>query len=374
MQTGGGNSIRAILLLICAVGIVSGQSATPTPPVEDEVIRVETELIDVPVQVLDKTGKPILGLSRNSFIINEDGKPQEIAEFSTTAAPMEVALLLDTSGSTRAELNLIRRAAQHFIDSLREGDRVAIISFRTNTSGGVAEAVPEIVQATTGDRVALSKSLENVGTSNGTPYYDALVAIVEKVFGVEPNAAFRGRRALVALTDGVDSTSATDFSEPKEILEQAGIANYFIKVNTRPYFEENLLGDCQTAIRFSRAQIRRYYGGFGAGSNVERAVDFCQLGEFERLAVSKRLYEIADGEMSELADRSGGRVFPIDGISGARLAFRQVAAELGTMYSIGYYSTNEAKDGKFRSIKVTIKGVPDGAQIRAREGYTASRR
>ncbi len=366
--------ITAVMVVIWCVSIADGQSATPTPPVEDEVIRVETELIDVPVQVLDKTGKPILGLSRSSFVINEDGKQQEIAEFSTTAAPMEVALLLDTSGSTRAELNLIRRAAQQFIDSLREGDRVAIISFRTNTSGGVAEAVPEIVQTLTGDRAALSRSLESVGTSNGTPYYDALIEIAEKVFGDEPNAAFRGRRALVALTDGVDSTSATDFSEPKELLEQAGIATYFIKVNTRPYFEENLLGDCQTAIRFSRAQIRRYYSGFGTGSNVERAVDFCQLGEFERLAVSKSLYEIADAEMAELAKLSGGRVFPIDGISGARLAFRQVADELGTMYSIGYYSANEAKDGKFRSIKVTVKGVPPGSQIRAREGYTALRR
>ncbi len=374
MRNLGKNSVRALLLLLATVGIAGGQSASPTPPVEDEIIRVETELIDVPVQVLDKAGRPVLGLGRNSFIIAEDGKTQEIAEFSTTTAPMEVALLLDTSGSTRAELNLIKRAAQQFIDSLREGDRVAIISFRTNTSGGVAEAVPEIVQAMTGDRAALSRGLENVGTSNGTPYYDALVQVAEKIFGDEPAASFRGRRALVALTDGVDSTSATDFSEPKELLERAGIANYLIKVNTRPYFEENLLGDCQTAIRFSRAQIRRYYSGFGTGSNVERAGDFCQLGEFERLAVSKRLYEIADAEMSELAKLSGGRVFPVDGISGARLAFRQVAAELGTMYSIGYYSTNESRDGKFRSIKVVVKGVPEGSQIRAREGYTGSQK
>ena len=75
---------------------------------------------------------------------------------------------------------------------------------------------------------------------------------------------FRGRRALVALTDGVDSTSLAEFDEVREELEKAGIVCFFIQVDTRDFFEDNLLGDCEGAMRFSQAQIRRYYRQFGA--------------------------------------------------------------------------------------------------------------
>jgi Ca-activated chloride channel family protein len=104
---------------------------------------------------------------------------------------------------------------------------------------------------------------------------------------------------------------------------------------------------------------------------MERTDDFCKLGDFERLAVSKKLYEIADLEMSTLAKTSGGRVFPVSDLSEARSAFRSVAEEIGTKYSLGYYSTNDKRDGTYRKIKVELKGVPPGSVVRAREGYTA---
>jgi VWFA-related protein len=191
------------------------------------------------------------------------------------------------------------------------------------------------------------------------------------VFGRAPEEQFRGRRALVALTDGVDSTSVADFDEAKEKLERDGVISFFIQVNTRPFFEENLLGDCAGSMRFSPSQIRRYYKTFGSKANVERTDDFCKLGDFERLAVSKTLYEIADSEMGKLAKTSGGKVFPVADLSEARSAFKAVADEIGTKYSLGYYSSNEKRDGTYRKIRVDLKGVPAGAVIRAREGYTA---
>ena len=129
-------------------------------------------------------------------------------------------------------------------------------------------------------------------------------------------------RALVALTDGVDSTSVADFDEARTKLEKNGIISFFIQVNTRPFFEENLLGDCASAIRFSQAQIQRYYKTFGRNANMERTTDFCKLGDFERLAVSKALYELADMEMQGLAKSSGGKVFPVDDLGAARGAFK----------------------------------------------------
>ncbi len=359
-----------MLLTVGTCAAVEAQDKKLPRP-DDEVIRVDTELIEVPIVVTDRSGKPILNLKRANFAVAEDGKDQEIAEFGATTAPFEVVLLLDTSGSTRSELQLIQRSALYFIESLRPGDRVSIIAFNTATRDRRSFAVGEIVAGLTADRRELRSALERVSTSNGTPYYDSLLDVARKIFHEEPRPEVRGRRALVALTDGVDSTSVADFAEARELLEDAGIICYFIKVDTRSYFEENLLGDCEMALRFSAAQIRRYYRRLGTSSRVETTSDFCQLGDFERLAISKKLYELASEEMNLLAKASGGKVFPVGDISEARGAFKNIADEIGTKYSLAYYSTNEKRDGTYRRITVTLKGLPTGAQVRAREGYTA---
>jgi VWFA-related protein len=361
---------RYVLLLLFVSGFVLHLPAQ-TEEKDDDVIRVDTQLVDVPIVVTDKSGKPILSLKQTNFVVYEDGVKQEISEFAATSAPFEVALLLDTSGSTRSDLTLIQRAAANFIASLRPGDRVSVISYRTDRNETQAFAVSEVLSDLTDDRERLKGVIEAVKTSNGTPYYDSLLQVVEKVFAKPARDDFRGRRALVALTDGVDSVSAAEFDEVKEKFGKAGITSYFIQVNTREFFEENLLGDCRIAIRFSTAQIRRYYRTYYPRSNVEKTFNFCGLGDFERLAMSKGLYELADRQMKELAKISGGRVFPVADLSEARNAFKSVADEIGTKYSLGYYSSNEKRDGTHRKIKVEVKGIPAGAQIRAREGYTA---
>ena len=360
-----------LLILLASSAVIVGQDKKPPKNDEDEVIRVDTELVEVPIVVADRTGKPLLNLKQTNFAVLEDGKLQEITDFSATSAPFEVALLLDTSGSARADLQLIQRSAQNFINALRPGDRVSIIAFKTETKDKRAAPASELIVGLTDDRAALRSALERVNTSNGTPYYDGIIQVVQSVFSAPPRAELRGRRALVALTDGVDSTSISDFAEARELLENAGIICYFIKVNTREFFEQNLLGDCEIAIRFSSAQIRRYYRKYYPNSKIEKVDDFCQLGDFERLAVSKKLYELAGTEMDTLAKASGGKVFPVGDLSEARIAFKSVAEEIGTKYSLGYYSSNAKRDGRFRKIKVDLKGLPAGAQVRAREGYTA---
>jgi len=359
------------LVVLLSAAVLIAQDKRPPKPDEDEVIRIDTELVEVPIVITDRTGRPILNLKRTNFAVFEDGKPQEIAEFSTSSAPFEVVLLLDTSGSARSELQLIQRAAQNFINSLRPGDRVAIVAFRTETSDQRSMAATDVLSPMTNDRQVLLAGLERLTTSNGTPYYDSLLKITGTFFGSPAGPDFKGRRALVALTDGVDSTSLGDFEEVREGLGRSGVTTYFIKVDTREFFEQNLLGDCQIAIRFSTAQIQRYFRRFAPNSKVETTSDFCRLGDFERLAISKNLYELAAEEMNTLAKSSGGKVFPVADLSGARMAFKNVADEIGTKYSLGYYSTNGKRDGTYRAIKVDVKGLPSGTQIRAREGYTA---
>ena len=357
----------AISALI-AIGVTKAQVV---PDKDAEVIRVDTQLVDVPVTVRLATGAVPANLKASNFVVYEDGKRQEISDFSASTAPFEVALLLDTSGSARNDLQLIQRAARDFIASLREGDRVAIVAFKTKTFAERRGPAVDLVSKLTDDRVALVAALGKLQTSYGTPYYDSLETVVEQIFRDKPSDAFRGRRALVALTDGVDSTSVADFESVKVPLSDKGVVSYFIKVDTRDYFESQLLGDCETAIKFSSAQIRRYYKSIKMNSSAERASKFCELGEFERLAVSKRLYEIAGDEMNELAKSSGGTVFPIDDLTDARNAFRSVAAEIGTKYTLSYYPSNEKRDGAFRKIKVELIGLPKGATVTTREGYTA---
>jgi len=363
---------KFFLLLIFSLAISTVLYAQDKKNEDDEeILRIDTQLVDVPFIVTDKNGKPLLNLKRSNFVLYEDGKQQEVSDFATTNAPFEVALLLDTSGSARSDLDLIKRAAQSFISSLRAGDRVSIVAFRSDRIDNKSVAVSEILTPLTNDRNKLKDVLARVKTSNGTPYYDGLLQIVEKVFNEKPKDEFRGRRALVALTDGVDSTSVADFTEIREQFAQAGIVSYFIQVDTREFFEDNLLGDCEGAMRFSQAQIRRYYQMFNRKAKIEKVSAFCQLGDFERLAISKKLYEIADFQMNELAKMSGGRVFAVADLSEARAAFAKVAQEIGTKYSLGYYSSNEKRDGSYRKIKVELKGVPAGSTIRAREGYIA---
>jgi Ca-activated chloride channel family protein len=361
---------RFVLLLICISLLIVNFPAQTEKKEDDEVIRVETQLVDVPLVVTDKSGKPVLNLKQNNFIVYEDGKPQEISEFAATNAPFEVALLLDTSGSTRSDLTMIQRAAANFIASLRTGDKVSVISYRTERNETQAFAVSEVLNDLTDDREKLKGALEAVKTSNGTPYYDSLLQVAERIFDKPAKDELRGRRALVALTDGVDSVSVAEFDEVREALEKAGITCYFIQVNTRDFFEDNLLGNCQNAIRFSTAQIRRYYRVYYPKTDVEKTFNFCGLGDFERLAISKGLYELADKQMNALARGSGGRVFPVADLTEARNAFKSVADEIGMKYSLGYYSSNEKRDGTYRKIKIELKGVPVGSQIRAREGYT----
>ncbi|HYO98738.1 MAG TPA: VWA domain-containing protein, partial [Pyrinomonadaceae bacterium] len=227
---------------------------------EDDVVRVETQLITVPVTVTDRAGRTLTNLRAENFALYEDGQPQRVTNFITTDAPFEVALLLDTSGSTRAEVGLIRRAANAFIEALRPGDRISILAFNTQEDGATKLATVELLTHLTDDRDALRQAIESIGSSNGTPFYDALERVVTEVFREPPRANLRGRRALVALTDGVDSTSAADFAEVRVRLQQTGTLAYFIQVNTEEFVEERLMRDCQDdgRLSLSRVQLQRY--------------------------------------------------------------------------------------------------------------------
>jgi len=351
------------------------QQPTPSPAeevAEGDVVRVETQLVSVPTVVTDRNGRPLSGLSPENFTLLEDGKPQRITNFATTETPFEIALLLDTSGSTREELGLIRDAANAFISALRPGDRVAIVAFNNTPRNGSLMATVEVASPLADDRQALRRAIAGLGTSNGTPFYDALGRIADQVFREPPRPEVSGRRAIVALTDGVDSSSNSGYDDARAKLSRSGVASYFIQVSTEDYVEDRLLKDCQDdgRLTLSAKQLERFRQLFVPQAQKEEYQDFCRLGQFERMDISRQLYNLARNEMNEMARSSGGRNFAAASLNEARAAFAQVANEIGTQYSLGYYPANKTRDGRFRQIKVELRGVKD-ATARAREGYYA---
>jgi len=347
-------------------------SSAPNEVDEGDVVRVDTQLVSVPAVVTDANGRPLSGLRPENFQLLEDGQPQTISNFGTTDAPFEIALLLDTSGSTREDVVLIRQAANSFINALRQGDRVGVVAFNTAKAVNEPVATVEVLSELTSDREALTRAIENLGSSQGTPYYDALERVADSIFRQPPSDQVR-RRAIVALTDGVDSSSNSDFNTARTKLSRAGIACYFIQVNTEDFVEDRLMKDCQDdgRLALSQRQLQRYREVFAPRAKAEDYTNFCEMGQFERMSISRSLYTLARGEMGDLAKASGGRTFIATSLGDARAAFARVAADIGTLYSLGYYPTNKARDGKFRSISLAVKGLKEKTEIRSRDGYYA---
>jgi VWFA-related protein len=222
------------------------------------------------------------------------------------------------------------------------------------------------------DRQALRTAIEKLGTSNGTPFYDGLARVSDQVFRDPPRDEVRGRRAVVALTDGVDSSSDLGYDDARAKLARAGLASYFIQINTEDYVEDRLLKDCQDdgRLTLSAKQLERFRQLFVPQGQKEDYQDFCRMGQFERMDISRQLYNLARKEMNEMARASGGKAFAAGSVPEARAAFAEIANEIGTQYSLGYYPSNKTRDGRFRQIKVEMQGVKD-ATVRAREGYFA---
>lgn len=361
--------------LVAVEGPKTTKTTEPEEVDEGDVIRVDTQLVSIPAAVTDRNGRPLAALRANNFDVFEDGQKQTVANFAATTAPFEIALLLDTSASTREDLALITRAARAFIEALHPEDRVAVVAFNNSGESGSTAGRVEVLSRLTADSKTLETAIQNIGSSHGTPLYDALGQILDLFHQQRSTEELRGRQAIVALTDGVDSSSNLELSEIRAKILDSGLACYFIEVNTEDFVEDRLLKDCSDSnhLTLSHKQLDRYRRIFVPDARPEDYERFCQLGQFERMDISRHLYKLARWEMNDLAKNTGGNNFYVGSLADAQTAFAQVAAQLGTQYSLGYYPTNKTRDGKFRFIRVEVRGVEGQPRVRAREGYYAPR-
>jgi len=309
---------------------------------EDEVLRVNAALVTVPVTVLDRDGRFISGLRREDFRIIEDGAEQEISYFAPVEQPFTVALLIDTSGSTRFKLDDIQSAAIAFLDQLRPEDRVMVISFDDSVN---------VLAEPTSDRMELRRAVRRTSTGGGTRLYDAVETAIKRLERV------KGRKAMVLFTDGVDTTSrGASLGSTVAQAEELDSLVYPIQYDTYrdvgsggggpvPIGRQPSIGDIIGVIIGGGRSPR---GGGSPGSSPE---DYRRGGEYLR----------------RLASMTGGRHHDADDLYNLEQAFTSIAEELRRQYSLGYYPSRQAQASERRQIRVRVKRP--NLVVRARDSY-----
>lgn len=318
-------------------GVANPKAGTKDSPVEvgdDEVLKVETNLITIPVSVFDRNGLYVPGLEQEDFRIFENGKEQEIAYFGTTDKPFTVVLLIDTSPSTSYKIEEIQTAATAFVDQLKPQDSVMVIEFAGNIN---------VLTEATNDRQKIYKAIRRADWGDGTSLYDAVDYSLRRKL-----SKIAGRKAIVLFTDGVDTTSMrAGYDSTIDTAEESDAMIFPIYYNT-------------------------YSGGSGGSGSPLPNINGGVLGNgggiFNPRGRSAADYQRGRQYLNELAAYTGGRVFrPESTPGGLTTAFEGIAEELRRQYNIGYVPIDEGKPGQRKDIKVRVDRP--NLVVRARDSY-----
>jgi VWFA-related protein len=294
---------------------------------DDEVVRVETNLVTIPVSVFDRNGLYIPGLRKENFVIFEDGVEQEIAYFGVSEKPITVALLIDVSPSTEYRIEEIIRAAKAFVTMLEPVDRVVVIDFDRKV---------RVRTKPTNDRERIFRAIDRAKFGNGTSLYNAVDEAIRKQL-----AKIEGRKAVVLFTDGVDTTSRRNsYDSTLDYAEETDTLIFPIYYNT---YMENL-------------------GRIGVGQPDILGNIYYPPG------TSPDDYALGRRYLDEISAATGGRVFMPESTPGGLIrAFEGIAEELRRQYNIGYIPKSEGTPGQRKQIKVRVNRP--NLVIRARDSY-----
>ena len=321
--------------LLVAGAILRGQTTVPVvrrppeAPVSDErplpeaqgdakagavpVIRVETRLVNVAVNVEDGHGTTVGGLTRESFAVSEDGKAQKIAVFEReSAAPLSIVLLIDASETVLTNERLEREAAKHFVRALlREQDELDLMEF--------ADTVRELVPFTN-QRKRIEAGLGEIQHGDETALYDGILLASQRLGETKQEAA--GGEVVVLITDGGDSKHGSTYTQALEQAQRAGAIVYSIIIVP-------IASDA------------------GRNTGGEHAL------------------------MQMTAD-TGGKYYYVEDPRDLEPAFAHISDDLRTQYVLGYYAPQAAKDAGFRRIGVRLTNAGlAGDTLRYRAGYYA---
>ena len=293
----------------------------PAPETRDDTgttadFSLDVRMVNLILTAHDAQGHPVTDLTHDDFEVVENGMPQRVNHAGSDDVPFNLAILLDLSGSTKPDRVAMMAAAQRFIGIAGDHDRVALYA--------LAENFFHVIAPLTNDRKALMEATRSLPTVSGaSPIYDMIaLAYAEELHG-RPGE----RNGLIVISDGIDN----------QISEQ----------------------ELPSSIRYK--SLLKATGEMHA---LIYPV-FLRSGERFGRNWSKKSRE----RMQDLADASGGRLFPAESISDLDPVYPQVAQELRSVYTVAYYPENQNFDGAWRSVQVKVKRP--GVQVRARPGYYA---
>ena len=307
----------------------------------DEIIKIETALVSVPVIVSDRQGRYVPNLQAKDFTIYQDGVQQKIEFFAATEEPINVALLIDTSRSTTEVLDEIKDSALDFIKLLRPEDKAMIISF---------DYEPHILSELTANREQLKRAVKNaeIGEYFGTTLHDAVFETINKSF-----AQINGRKAIILLTDGKDAGSLNSEKNLLYSLEESDTLVYTI-------FYETGQTQNQNRPNFPRGENRQRR--FPRDNNRR----FPRNGGERRRERIEQKNEIAEEFLKKISDKTAGRFFSSE-VSNLNKTFNLIIEELRFQYRLGFYPSNETADKLLYNLKVKVSA--SGAVVRARSSY-----
>ncbi len=318
---------------------------TQTPVDDGEIIKVETNLVTMPVSVLDRDGRFISGLQQGDFKIFENGVEQKLDYFQSVEQPFTVIMLIDVSPSTKFKIDEIQNAAITFIDKLRSGDRVMVIAFDQDV---------QVMCPPTNNRYQLRNAIRSVQFGDGTSLYEAVDYVIEQQL-----RQIQGRKAVVLFTDGVDTTSrSASYESTLRNTEEVDALFYTIRYDTS---SDNYGGRSypQPPTRSGgRVTIADILGAILMGGNVNVGGGG---------TASQADYQKGKRYLESLASSSGGREFEAQSIYNLDAAFSGIAEELRRQYSLGYYPEAVGNVGDRKQIKIRV--MRPNVVVRAKNSY-----
>jgi VWFA-related protein len=331
-----------IAALLAAV-FGTAYSAAAQQATDQEAVKLKATLVNVPVIVSDRDGRYLGGLRAEDFTLYTDHVKQPIAVFEATEEPLNVALLLDTSKSTRDVLDKIKDAALSFLKRLRPQDRAMIVSFDYDV---------HTLSRLSSDRRALERAVKDaeIGEYPGTVLRDAVVKVASDAL-----RPVEGRKAIVLLTDGKDHGSVNDETQSLEIAQESGAMIYtiFYATSFAPRFNDRPRGGWRRGGVFGGGMPRRW-------PNEQRRRQ--RAGRMEQ-----RNEEAAD-YLEQLADASAGRFYRSE-VTDLKKTFDLIADELRHQYRLGFYANGGDADGTVHRLTVSVARAD--TVVRARRTYRA---
>lgn len=327
------------------------------------VIQAQSDktFVSVPVSVSDREGRYISGLKKDDFRILQDGKEQKISFFATEDEPVSVALLIDTSESTKGVLNEIRTAAKDFIELLNYKDKCLVATFDSEV---------KVLSPFISNREELEKSLEKIetGKREGTIVFSAIEQIAREHF-----AKTQGRKIIVLLSDGKDYGSSVSKNDLFGQLEESDVMIYSIFYQTGRVFvdpkgavkeePENKKPEIKAPEEKKPKKKKKKYTikiALGKDTNTPEEIEL----------IDKVANTEAVNVLQEMSDTTAGRFYMSDAPNLSQI-FKKIAAEVRQQYRLGFNSKTIADSGDVNDIIVKVNRAE--AVVRARGKYRAKK-